>query len=160
MRHTTVKQADGYFEVKCSKNNESIYLAKQPQYCPFCGAKLKRESYFSPEPWKITGKSGNNGEAFVIENENRTIAWTADSPLNSESEGWGTITEEDEFNACLIAEAPELYKSCKDMLEFITFMAQKYPEEDLSIKNQMNLGLMWTLWHTTIYNIKNRTKIQ
>ena len=51
-------------------------------------------------PWKIAGESSNDGEAFILESEERTIGWTANT-LNPD--GSQVITKEDEANARLAA---------------------------------------------------------
>lgn len=61
----------------------------------------------SPSPWEVAGESSNDAEAFVIEGQKRTIAWTCntyDDDLDEE-----IITPEDRANAKLIASAPDLY---------------------------------------------------
>ena len=49
------------------------------------------------EPWKVEGKSGNDGEAYVIVAGNKTVGWTADSF----EDGWeySRITAEDRANS-------------------------------------------------------------
>ena len=53
-------------------------------------------------PMRIAGKSSNDGEAFIIENNERTVCWTADS-LNTL--GVGVIAEKDKDLAEFIVKA-------------------------------------------------------
>lgn len=59
-------------------------------------------SKHTPAPWAIAGRSDNDGEAIIIESNDRTICWTA-------LQGYGkSLTAEDRANARLIAASPEL----------------------------------------------------
>lgn len=65
----------------------------------------------TPGPWLIQGKSGNDGEAFVIGTSGKVVCYTADTYDEEEDEG--VITPEDQANATLIAAAPELLAALK-----------------------------------------------
>jgi hypothetical protein len=67
----------------------------------------------TPGPWEVDSESSNDGEAEVVVAADRTICWTADT--FSDEEG-AVITDEDRANGRLIAAAPELLASCKEML--------------------------------------------
>lgn len=67
----------------------------------------------TPGSWKIAGKSSNDGEAFVIESESRTIGWTCNTLNETDEE---VITEEDKANAQLIATAPDLLEALKECI--------------------------------------------
>lgn len=73
---------------------------------------------YSPGPWSIECESGNDHEAFVIVNKDRTIAWTCNTydPVTDEE----FISEEDRSNAELIALAPALYGTLEMLLERLT----------------------------------------
>lgn len=60
----------------------------------------------TPAPWRVAGRSGNNGEAYLIVSNDRDIAWTASS--GETEDGLELVTPEDWANAELIANAPAL----------------------------------------------------
>ena len=71
-------------------------------------------------PWRVTGESGNDFEAEVIENETRTIAWTFHSASwNAEdcADGRISISDEDRANARLIAASPDLLECLQNLVD-------------------------------------------
>ena len=64
-------------------------------------------------PMRIAGKSSNDGEAFIIENNERTVCWTADS-LNTL--GVGVIAEKDKDLAEFIVKACNEHKWLVDLI--------------------------------------------
>lgn len=69
----------------------------------------------TPGPWIVAGEAGNTGEAFVIESDERTVCWTADSTEEEWEERGGALgTDEDRANARLIAAAPELLEALRE----------------------------------------------
>jgi hypothetical protein len=71
----------------------------------------------TPGPWEVSGESGNRGEAEVIENATRVVAWTANT-YNDETDE-ECVTDEDRANARLIAAAPDLLAACEAAMAVI-----------------------------------------
>ena len=72
-------------------------------------------------PWRVTGESGNDFEAEVIENETRTIAWTFhETEWNADdcTDGRISISDEDRANARLIAASPDLLLCLQKWMSF------------------------------------------
>lgn len=87
----------------------------------------------TPGPWTVAGPSANQGESFVIESPENTIAWTSDTW--DEDGDRAIVTEEDRANARLIAAAPELLCALtsiyRDVVEdFTTGKHVKTPDLD------------------------------
>jgi hypothetical protein len=72
-----------------------------------------KSSAHSPGSWYVVCASDNDGEAYVIESDLRTIAWTANSLAEDGSQ---YNSDEDKANAYLIAAAPDLLEACKAAL--------------------------------------------
>ena len=90
-------------------------------------------------PMRIAGKSSNDGEAFIIENNERTVCWTADS-LNTL--GVGVIAEKDKDLAEFIVKACNAHDElvgflnaigdCVDDAETVDFIVNNWDKiEDL-----------------------------
>lgn len=85
------------------------------------------EHLFTAGCWSVAFKSQAVEEAFVIESETRTIAWTANThPFNSDE---GQTTVQDHANAVLISHAPNLVEALEDAREFIMRFSKSIPEE-------------------------------
>ncbi|CAO0822470.1 hypothetical protein DFAR_3060043 [Desulfarculales bacterium] len=93
---------------------------------------------YTPGPWEVAGKSGNMGEAFVIESATRTVAWTSNS-LGLDDEDTSlteeeVITKEDEDNAKVIAQAPELLEALDDVTAALETLLMHYGPSPLPLK--------------------------
>lgn len=84
----------------------------------------------TPGPWKIAGESNTVHEAFIIESESRTICWTADSLGEDDDE---FTSDEDLANARLIASAPELLDSLKDLENILSCKPYDRDEQKLLV---------------------------
>jgi hypothetical protein len=96
----------------------------------------------TPDPWKIAEESYNDAEAYVIEAVgflcgipycsagDRTICWTASS---LDDAGIEVIAAEDEANAHLIAAAPDLLESLKDLENILSCKPYDRDEQKLLI---------------------------
>lgn len=76
------------------------------------------QTQHTPGPWAVACESGNDHEAYVIEGNERTIAWTTNTyDADTDAE---TITDEDRANARLIASAPKLAADNAALLAALT----------------------------------------